>query len=179
MDSILGAAGRDARKLAKNPVLGSAPMASLLLSAIAHVRGDKDTAKNRLADGVTAFDALDMRAFAAASKRMLGRLEGGAQGGKLMAEADAFMAGEGIVNAALCGHARAGVSARMMAMISAASKKALRPFQISEGAVSTSAWGWLRENNSARPMLLERRPGPRQRTDADARSSIKFALPRP
>jgi hypothetical protein len=97
---LLSAAELNARKLARNPVLGSASMASLLLGAISYARGDDDAARKRLASAVPTFEELDMRAFAAASKRILGRLQGGDEGAKLVAEADAFMASEGIVNPA-------------------------------------------------------------------------------
>jgi hypothetical protein len=97
---LLAAAERHAKKLAKNPVLGSAPMASCLLAAIARARGDADSAATRLAAAADAYDALDMRAFAAAARWQLGRLRGGEEGASVVADADAFFAREGVVKPA-------------------------------------------------------------------------------
>jgi hypothetical protein len=95
--ALLSAAERHARKLAKNPVLGSVPMADLVLGAVAHARGDVKGAMRSLESAVDAFDALDMRAFAAAARRRLGKLRGGDEGAALVKMADDFMTAQGIV----------------------------------------------------------------------------------
>jgi hypothetical protein len=98
--SLVSAAERHARKLTKVPVLGSVPMAGLVLGAVAHARGEHERAIDELASAAVAFDALDMRAFAAAARRRLGELRKGNEGASLVKSADDFMIEQGVVKPA-------------------------------------------------------------------------------
>ena len=78
-----------AKKLAKVPVKGSAPLASLLFAAL-----EPDRRQHHLEAAIAGFDACDMAAYAAAARaRLAGLVEDGAA---LRAEADAFFEKEGV-----------------------------------------------------------------------------------
>ena len=94
---LLGAAERHARKLARNAVIGSVPLSALIRAGVACARGENDRAAHLLTSAATDFDAADMRMYAAAARRQLGRVRGGDEGAKLVDAADVLMRAEAIV----------------------------------------------------------------------------------
>ena len=63
------------------------------------MHGRSDEAVRRLADAEAGFAAAGMGLFAAVCRRARGRLAGGPDGRTLVAEGEAWMAGQGIRNA--------------------------------------------------------------------------------
>jgi serine/threonine protein kinase/tetratricopeptide (TPR) repeat protein len=80
--------------------------AQSLLAGIHHIDGDLDAAVKQLRLAIPALDQVDMALFAMPLRRRLGELLGGDEGAALCAQADAWLAGEGVAN-----------PARMMAML--------------------------------------------------------------
>ena len=74
------------------------PLARIIRAAIAVLRGDTPTAIQLLEDSVERFDQVDMSLHAAVARRRLGELLGGDAGRALVAQADSWMASQGIVN---------------------------------------------------------------------------------
>jgi tetratricopeptide (TPR) repeat protein len=97
---FLRAAGRDAKRLEREKVGWSAALARLVRAGIAGARGDTIRAVRLLREAATQFDEVDMLLFAAAARRRTGELLGGEEGRGLIEGADAWMAGQGIVNPA-------------------------------------------------------------------------------
>lgn len=76
----------------KNEKVGWArALAALLQAGIARVNEDQAGAAAELERAVAALDAADMTLYAAAARRQLGVIRGGAAGAALVAEADTFM----------------------------------------------------------------------------------------
>ncbi len=73
------------------------PLAQLLRAGEANLRHDRTTAIQFLADAEAGLDAAGMLMYSAAARRQRGRLIGGEEGQGLVAVADAFMGGEGVV----------------------------------------------------------------------------------
>jgi serine/threonine protein kinase len=96
--SLLRAAERDARRLEKENMAWSVPLAQLIRAGVAASRGDRSRAEALLAKAVTGFDAADMGLFAATTRRRHGQLLGGDAGRDLMTRADAWMADQQIKN---------------------------------------------------------------------------------
>jgi hypothetical protein len=94
----LRAAEKDARAIERERMPWSDPYVPLIRAAVAAVRGDADAARAELARAPELFDAADMKLWAAASRRRLGVMIGGDEGATLVAEADAFMRGQGIAS---------------------------------------------------------------------------------
>ncbi len=91
-------AERDARRIAKEGMAWSDPLADLLLAGVLAARSDSSEA-SRMADrAVKGFEAADMAAYAAAARRRYGQLKGGERGDFLVIQADSWMRSEGIVN---------------------------------------------------------------------------------
>ncbi len=68
------------------------PMVDLLQAGAAHLRGDRDTARQLLRRAVDASERSEMHLLGTAARRRLGELTGGEEGGDLVATADAWMA---------------------------------------------------------------------------------------
>ena len=94
------AAERDARRLEREQMPWSVPLAQGLRAAVAAARGDRAAAATGLGAAVAGFDAADMGLFGAAARRRQGELLGGEQGRALVARADSWMAGQQIKNPA-------------------------------------------------------------------------------
>ena len=86
----------DADKLDAEGVAWAAPFALLIRAGARAVLGDLEGAAALLVRAECAFDACDMRLYAASARRQRGRLTGGAQGLELVRTADARMADEDI-----------------------------------------------------------------------------------
>ena len=94
----LAAAARDARAIAKEHAPWGHPLATLLDAGGAAIRGDAATAVARLADADEALRRFELMLYAAAARRQRGRLVGGDEGAALIADADAWMAGQTIAH---------------------------------------------------------------------------------
>jgi hypothetical protein len=90
-----------ARKLEREKdIVWSKPLGKLLRAGAAAYNRDSATSVQLLKQAIEEFDAVDMRLFAASSRRRLGELLGGDEGRTLIAEADEWMARQGIENPA-------------------------------------------------------------------------------
>jgi hypothetical protein len=90
-------AARAARKCAREGIGYATVWAHLMRAGLANLRGDTEAASSHLDDAIADADANLMRLCAAAARLRKGELVGGAQGEELVAEARAWMTGEGIV----------------------------------------------------------------------------------
>jgi hypothetical protein len=99
-EPYLACAWREARRLDRQKTPWAEALARLIRAGVAAFRGDRASAGPLLEEAISRFEAEDMGLFAAAAKRRLGELRGGTQGQALVAEADAWMTGRGIVNPA-------------------------------------------------------------------------------
>jgi hypothetical protein len=93
---LLARARKDARKLRDEGTPWSDAFAAYIEAASAHLTGDGDEARRRLEQAAAAFETLHMHLFAAATRRRLGGLVGGAAGRTLVEEADAAFRRQGI-----------------------------------------------------------------------------------
>jgi tetratricopeptide (TPR) repeat protein len=98
-ERLVRLAERDARRLEKENMAWIEPLARIVRAAIAVRRGDASTAIQLLEDTVKRFDQVDMPLYAAAARRRLGELLGGDTGRDLVAQANSWMASQGVVDA--------------------------------------------------------------------------------
>lgn len=77
--------------------MGSPELATLVRAGVAHARGDDAFSQELLGVAIEGLERAEMRAYAAAAKRQLGVLRGGDDGPALVAEADAYFTGEGVL----------------------------------------------------------------------------------
>ena len=89
-----------ARRIARERMPWSDPIALLLEAAIAGLEGRTAPAVRGLHDAVGLFDRADMQLYAAVARRRLGALQGGADGRAVKDEAEQWMAAQGIRNPA-------------------------------------------------------------------------------
>ncbi|XXX81277.1 AAA family ATPase [Sorangium sp. So ce134] len=94
----LWAAARDARRIGRARARWSEGLAHLLAAGIAAVRGDRETAAQLACEAARGCEAAHMGLYAAAARRCLGALVQGDRGRRLVAEADAWMASQGVLN---------------------------------------------------------------------------------
>jgi hypothetical protein len=88
-----------ARRIAREKLSPWAkPLANLELAAVAHQRGQTQTASALLSAAIQGFEGAEMNLYAAASRRRLGETLGGAPGQQLVADADAWMSQQRIKN---------------------------------------------------------------------------------
>jgi serine/threonine protein kinase/tetratricopeptide (TPR) repeat protein len=85
-----------AHGIEKEAVGWASPWAWLLRAGVAHLRGDEAASASLLDRAATGFDSADMALYAAVARRRLGESLGGSQGGRLIAESDAWLHGQGI-----------------------------------------------------------------------------------
>jgi hypothetical protein len=89
-------AGQTARRLRREKQPWALATADYVEAALAAARGERQAAAALLPKVVAQFEALQMGLYAAATRRRLGELVGGSAGRALVAEADAWMAGQAI-----------------------------------------------------------------------------------
>ncbi len=99
---LLAAAERDVARLMRENYapISTAAWPKMLEAAIALARGDRDAALARIGVAVDRFAEYHSAFYLAIARRLKGELLGGGEGRALVAAADAWMAGEGIVNPA-------------------------------------------------------------------------------
>jgi serine/threonine protein kinase len=97
---LLRAVATDARRIEREQVTWSQPLAQLLRAGIAVAQGDRVGAEKLLAAAAAGFDTVAMRSYAAAARRQLGLLRGKEEGSALIESADAWMASQHIANPA-------------------------------------------------------------------------------
>jgi serine/threonine protein kinase len=93
---LLRMAARDARRLERQKVPWVSAWAQLIRAGIASVEGNEDGARRLLSEAAAAFDAADMRLWAAAARRRLGQLQGGDEGHSLIEHANRWMTDQGV-----------------------------------------------------------------------------------
>jgi hypothetical protein len=93
---LLHLADKDARRIAGEKMAWSHPLAVLIRACVAAGRGDHAIAGELFAQAARGFDDADLLLHAAATRRRLGELLGGAKGAALVEEADAWMTGQKI-----------------------------------------------------------------------------------
>ena len=102
-ERTLAVAERDARRIEREAMPWSDPLAELIRASVAALRGDTQVAVALLASAETGFEAADEGLHAAVARIRRGELLGGAEGERLRAEAEAWMSKERIANPArLC-----------------------------------------------------------------------------
>jgi hypothetical protein len=92
----LRVAQRAARELTSDPIAAFRPTGELLRAGIAALRGQTERALLILDTVAAQFDAVDMALHAAVARRRFGELSGGETGAARVADADAWMARQGI-----------------------------------------------------------------------------------
>jgi hypothetical protein len=97
-DSLLRAAARDARRIAREGTSWSRPWSELVRAGIAAASGDPPEAIRRAARAAAGFERADMALYAAAARRRWGELVGGDEGQRVVTEADAVLRAEKIEN---------------------------------------------------------------------------------
>jgi len=97
-DRLLSLAEKDARRVLKegNPFSGG--LARVLLGGVEAMRGRSEEAMVQLRGAITDFTGAGMPMHVAVARRRLGSLVGGDEGRRLLAESDAWMSSEGVVN---------------------------------------------------------------------------------
>jgi hypothetical protein len=97
-EQLLRQATRGAARLEHIGVAAAHAFGLLIRAGVCSVRGDQPGALERLNAAEEAFRAADMGLHAAIARRRRGELQGGDEGRTLVAEADAWMALEGVKN---------------------------------------------------------------------------------
>ena len=99
-DALLREAARDAAQVARAVEPAVAPLGELALAAVDHARGDDDRAVARLRACITAFERVEMAAYATAARAGLGRVLGGDEGAQLVSGAEAALRAQGVAEPA-------------------------------------------------------------------------------
>jgi hypothetical protein len=86
-----------AKQLVKQGVAWADALAALARAGAAKLSGDGEGAARELDVALAGFDALEMKLYAAVVRMRQGQLRGGAEGTALVAQAEAWMRGQGIV----------------------------------------------------------------------------------
>jgi hypothetical protein len=87
------------RRIEREKMAWSDPLALLMSAAVAYLEGHAVLAERRLALAAQGFDLQGMKSYAAVARRRHGALLGGDRGRELMRQADDWMAAHGIRNA--------------------------------------------------------------------------------
>jgi hypothetical protein len=95
---FLHAGEQNAKRLEREQTPEAQAMARLVRAGIAHAKGDACSAVRQLTEAVAGLERAEMQLFAAAARQRLGRIMGGEEGTALVAQADAWMAGQQIRN---------------------------------------------------------------------------------
>jgi tetratricopeptide (TPR) repeat protein len=91
-------AERDARRIERAGMPWSDPLAQLIRASLAAFRGDTEAAIGLLASAESGFETTDAGLYRAAARCRRGELLGGAEGQKLVAEAEGMMRGQRVAN---------------------------------------------------------------------------------
>jgi eukaryotic-like serine/threonine-protein kinase len=86
-----------AHKMEKEKVLWAQPFLAMIRAGVAQQRSQTSATSGLLKKAIKGFEDADMRLYAAAARRRLGETTQGQKGSALVAEADAWMANQGIV----------------------------------------------------------------------------------
>jgi hypothetical protein len=97
-NQMLDIAEQQVNALNKANAALASPFVPAIRAAIAHQKGDEETATKRLYEAIRTFENKGYKLYAAATRRQLGRLLGGSEGRSLIAWADQTMGEEDIVN---------------------------------------------------------------------------------
>jgi hypothetical protein len=97
---FLSVARADARRIARERMPWSDPIALLLKAGIAYLEGSAPLAVKYLHDAAARFDRADMNLYAAVARRRIGALQGDAPGRELQRQAEEWMAAQNIKNPA-------------------------------------------------------------------------------
>ena len=97
---FLSIAGAAARRIARDRMPWSDPIASLLQAGIASVGRNRPLALGHLHDALVQFDRADMQLFAAVTRRRIGAVQDDPSGHELQRQAETWMAGQNIKNPA-------------------------------------------------------------------------------
>jgi hypothetical protein len=95
---LLRVAARDAARMKRQHMPWGDALADLTLAGIAAARGDSNGAMSLLRTAEAGFEGANMALYAVAARRRRGQLMGGAEGRALVEAADAWMAGQNILN---------------------------------------------------------------------------------
>lgn len=93
---LLALVADDARAVAKEKMPWSTPLGLLLEAAVAALGGHTDVARARLVDAIRGLDETDQALYGAAARYRLGALDGGEKGQAMVANATAWLAGQGV-----------------------------------------------------------------------------------
>jgi hypothetical protein len=88
---LIAHAERDARRIRKEKMSWSTPLALSLEAGVAALRGDRTRARSLLAEALAKFEKSELMLHAAAARRRLGELTPGAEGEALVQAADDWM----------------------------------------------------------------------------------------
>jgi serine/threonine protein kinase len=98
--AFIRAAGAGAYRLEHEDSPMARCFALILRGGLAHLAGERESARRHLADATAACEAAAMHLYAAAARRRLGEVTGGTEGRALVAAADEWMTGQGVRNPA-------------------------------------------------------------------------------
>jgi hypothetical protein len=98
--ACLGRAERHVRRLQREKTARSKALARLVGAGIAFARRDRNLAERLIRVAAEEFEGIQMKLYAAATRRRLGQLLGGDQGRGMIVQADVWMTGQGIKNPA-------------------------------------------------------------------------------
>ena len=93
---LLEEVGDDAHAIAKEKMPWATPLARLLEAGVAAARGDRVRARASLVEAAAGLDDAGLALYGAAARARLGALEDGAQGQAMVANATAWLAGQGV-----------------------------------------------------------------------------------
>jgi tRNA A-37 threonylcarbamoyl transferase component Bud32 len=96
--ALVGTVHKSIRKMHGENMTWANALADLLRAGMASVLGDTPQAVSCLREAVSGLETVSMRLYGAAARRRLGELLPGDEGRSLIAQADTWMTGQGIVN---------------------------------------------------------------------------------
>ncbi|HUP59144.1 MAG TPA: protein kinase [Thermoanaerobaculia bacterium] len=92
--SVLRQVERDAKAIVHMRMEWALPLAQSVRAALRDIEGDAEESRRLLTVAVRNFEKAEMRLFAAAARRRLGKLVGGDEGRAMVADADAWLRGQ-------------------------------------------------------------------------------------
>jgi hypothetical protein len=97
-DAEIGLVSAAVRRLKKSPLIYARGWAAVLDAGLSQGSRYPDRAAASLRSAINCFDASGLRMYAAAARRRLGRIIGGDEGARSLAQAETVMAAEGVVD---------------------------------------------------------------------------------